>query len=295
MVAVPHELNALTALAALARSLDDLPTNDAWEVAATALSTSLQAPHCALLQPREAGLTVVATRGFCDAVAGSTVDLDAGVIGVAVARRRVIRLAASQGFARYALLGQSGAPKRPSPLPVADDVQSVLVCPTFVGDTLALVLFAESSRPHAFSATTEATFEVLGRLLARRADRPAPAPPRTARANADALVVRCYPGDDSVFVDGAYLIKGLPGRILRWMLEQHVATGRVDFTNRELRLELAATEPWIADNLESRLVLLRRRLAERSTPLTVEHVGRGRLRLAIERTVTLVIEGAASG
>ncbi|HRE88960.1 MAG TPA: hypothetical protein PK095_07440 [Myxococcota bacterium] len=131
---------------------------------------------------------------------------------------------------------------------------------------------------------------MIGRLLVPVLTAAAPTP---TVAPSSTIAIRCYESDDSVFVGGSYLINGLPGRILRWILEQHLATGRVDFTNRELRLELAATEPWIADNLESRLVLLRRRLDEKSAGLGLVHVGRGRLRLRLDGPLTLEVESAA--
>ena len=43
--------------------------------------------------------------------------------------------------------------------------------------------------------------------------------------------------------------------------------------------------PDIADNLEARLVLLQRRLLERSPHLKIEKTGRGRFRLCVERPV----------
>jgi adenylate cyclase len=46
--------------------------------------------------------------------------------------------------------------------------------------------------------------------------------------------------------------------------------------------------PDLSDNLEARLILLARRLAERDAGIRIEKAGRGRLRLAVSRPLELV-------
>jgi hypothetical protein len=46
--------------------------------------------------------------------------------------------------------------------------------------------------------------------------------------------------------------------------------------------------PDLGDNLEARLILLTRRLAERDAGIRIEKAGRGRLRLAVSRPLELV-------
>ena len=58
--------------------------------------------------------------------------------------------------------------------------------------------------------------------------------------------------------------------------------------NRELRLDPSIRLPDLSDNLEARLVLLQRRLAERSACLQMQRTGRGRFRLKATSPVELV-------
>ncbi len=97
-----------------------------------------------------------------------------------------------------------------------------------------------------------------------------------------------YACDDSVFIDGEYLIRGVAGRILRKLLHEYQESGRSTFTNKEIRLDSKLQLPPLKDNLESRLILLKRRLEERCPSLQIIKSGRGQLRLAVTRP--LVIE-----
>lgn len=91
-----------------------------------------------------------------------------------------------------------------------------------------------------------------------------------------------------MFIDGDYLIKGVAGAVLWRILNDYSERGRVDFSNRELRLDTRLGLPEISDNLEARLILLNRRLQERSPFLHIEKTGRGRFRLLLQRPLVLV-------
>lgn len=63
------------------------------------------------------------------------------------------------------------------------------------------------------------------------------------------------------------------------------------FPHLPMAMTAGARMPEIKDNLETRLLLLRRRLREKRTPIRLARVGRGRVRLEAEGP--LVLEAVA--
>ncbi len=61
----------------------------------------------------------------------------------------------------------------------------------------------------------------------------------------------------------------------------------MDFTNREVHVDSSLELPEFRGNFESRLVLLKRRLAERNAPLRIDKTGRGRFRPAVRADLLL--------
>ena len=174
------------------------------------------------------------------------------------------------------------------------NAQSQMAVPVVAGQQLLGVLYAEDTRPGAFSQRHEHVMEIVAHALSRdlvseaEAEPEPEAPTRSASAaEARSLRVRCFEVDSSVFFDGEYVIKSLPGSILMKLLHEHVASGRTEFTLRELRLDPALQTHAGRDNLDARLILLRRRLEERFPFVRIERTGRGQFRLAVERTIVL--------
>jgi adenylate cyclase len=239
--------------------------------------------------------------GFRYAVlmAADEIEPGAGLVGTAASRRRVIvtanltrarAMAAAVnsddgpgGSAELALLGLAGA-------------RSAAAVPLVVGKDLLGVLYLESAQPSAFGGPTEGLLRIIGAhaaaaLAARRA--PAVQKPQSAPVAAPAasgeppIEIVYYQADDTVLCDSAYIVKGAPGRILWSMLKAHAASGRTDFSNRELRLDESLELPAGNNNLEARLLVLRRRLADMDCGVRLERVGRGRLELRLERPAEL--------
>jgi hypothetical protein len=107
------------------------------------------------------------------------------------------------------------------------------------------------------------------------------------RAQGEPLLVRYYEEDDSVFFGREYVIKGAAGRILWRLLQQLQTEQRDEFTNRELRLDKTLKLSPFKDNLEARLIALRRRLLERGGTLALVPMSRGRFRLETMRPLRL--------
>ena len=184
-------------------------------------------------------------------------------------------------------------------LPGLAHVESALAVPAIALGQLVGVLMVESPDPVAFTADDEATLSVLASVVANaiEAERSrdstddagvaAPAARKSDDAAVPSTHVRFFAVDGSTFLDGDYLIKGVAGRILWSLLGHYEREGRTEFTNKEVRLDPTLELPEFRDNLDSRLLLLKRRLDERAAAIRIEKTGRGRFRIVVATSLRL--------
>ncbi|MCU1457440.1 MAG: ptsp [Actinomycetia bacterium] len=274
--------------------------------------------HSMLMMVDETGnrLYTIASRGYDRAGIGSEVDVGEGIIGVVAARGIPIRVSNVQRMVTYARTVQRsvGPEVDDIPLPGLASARSQLAAPAMVMGQLIGVLAVESERQGAFGPEDEELLGVVAHLVAgaieldrvgerarvgARPDAPAgeggavhaPSAPtgKPERVN----TVRFFPADGSTFVNGDYLVKGVPGRILWRLLREHRDDGRTEFSNREVRLDPSLELPAFRDNLESRLILLKRRLDERVAPMRIQKTGRGRFSLVVDGPLVLDLAGSS--
>jgi adenylate cyclase len=271
-----------------------------------------------LLHDEGAGrLFTIASRGYGESGVGAEVEIGQGLIGTVARERRLLRFKNLDSDLRYSRTIRRESPATACaeiPLPGLPDPQSVMVIPLTVGDRLVGVLVAEDRDPARFSEWHEAYLEIIGNQIAlgiaRMIDRsaeetegaeagsalrplasstPAPPPVRAGKVSATKPhTLIYYKNDDAIFVDGEYLIRNIPARILWKLLEESQRTGRTEFSNREVRLDASLGLPPVKDNFESRLILLRHRLREKCPDLQIVSTARGRFALQKNAAIDMI-------
>ena len=276
------------------------------DVSLDALSELFGYDHSFLMAPDEQGgrLFTLGSRGFGESGIGSEAWIGEGILGVAAERREVVR---TTNFSRDVLYsnavrsavecrGEDSLLEREIALPGLPHVESQLVVPIVAQEKLLGILCLQSATPGRFLSDDERVVRIAARQMAvsmallerTESTKPQPISRRLhAVQPTGTSTVKHYRADDSIFIDGAYLIKGIAGRIFWKLVQSYAQSGRVDFTNKEIRLDASLQLPDFKDNLEARLILLRRRLQDRCDFLNLTQVGRGQFRLDVQRQLTL--------
>jgi adenylate cyclase len=296
-------LDALTERLTACTNLDSLLT-----ASLEGLSSLFGYDHSFVLVPDEEDkrLFTIASHGFPASGIGSEVAIGEGIIGTAAAQRSPIRnanLARDMIYSRLVRtgvenLGDKQLMQREIPLPGLANACSQLAVPLLAHHHLLGVLCLQSEEAGRFAAVDErlalvaarqiaATMEMIRLQATAEPEESRRERPRAASQAGPCSVIKHFGSDDSVFIDDAYLVKGVPGRILRKIACAYLSEGRSEFSNKEIRLDSSLQLPDFKDNLETRLILLRRRIEERCDFLQIVPVGRGRFRFDVKRRLKL--------
>jgi adenylate cyclase len=261
-----------------------------------------------LADDRNAKLVTIASRGYPENGVGAEVGFGDGLIGMVARARHALRLSAIDHSLRYAravrdraeAMAGAEAVCREIPMPGLPTAASQIAVPLVTRGRLIGVLAVESTDPLAFMPREDTILAVAAAHLAtaieqlsRETEEPsAAALPRTKSVRTAGALPRTrvfcfFHAEDCVFVDGEYLIRNVPGRILWRLLTQHRDEGRSEFTNRELRMDTWLGLPEIKDNLESRLILLRKRMEQKCPDVRLIQRGRGRFSLETDVAIEL--------
>lgn len=171
--------------------------------------------------------------------------------------------------------------KERAPIVDVEDESNRLAIPIQLhGRLLGLLQVANPADCH-FTVEDEKSLAIVAHYLALQL------PTANSLASNHRSTVRHYTVDNTIFIDDHYLIKGVAGAILWKLVCEYHDYQRSEFCNRELRRDPALGLPEVLENLESRLILLQRRLQERCPFLAIEKTGRGRFRLRVDRNLKL--------
>ena len=286
------------------------------------LDESFGFKHSMILVPAEETgvLVTIATRGYPENGAGAEVRFGEGIGGMVAEARKPIRISGLMrgmlyAFAMHKEAAEPAAGLRPRaafPLPGLANPESQLGVPLLVRGELVGVLCLESEVPYRFHEEDKASIELLGSYLAiaiqnmQLQERSADAAAETRRdagAGPPAAASRRRAAREPRAPRRRLLRRRRVHPARRRVPDPQPAgedplaaarprarrTGRQEFTNRELRLDKSLNLPEWKDNLESRLLLLRRRLEQKSPDIRLVPRARGRFALELGCDVTLSV------
>jgi hypothetical protein len=227
-------------------------------------------------------LRVAAAHGLSDGALGSEVEVGEGLLGAVARSRQPLRISRMDRDMRYARAAAraAGATAPATTMPGLRGAQSLMAAPLVAHGELVGVLAAGSERQDAFDDRDESVFAIAANHAAAgihglsRARGVAPKSSVMRRFRLDRE-------DEALFVDREYVTRGVAALIAWKLLSVHQREGRTAFTNRELRADPGLKLPELKDNLESRLLLLRKRFEQKCPDVRIVPTGRGRFDLEV--------------
>lgn len=248
-----------------------------------------------LAEPDQQTLVTHSSFGYALGGVGAEVKKGEGLIGLCAEHSRLLQVGAMGEGLRYAKAAREGVsvsslmPK--IPLPGILNPASQIAAPLRVQGEFIGVLAVESETKTYWGPKDQLLLSTVANFLAagiRAFDKSEktmkatnPEPPVCPAEQDKSLRMRWVPGDDLLFVNDQYLIKNIPAKILWYLLQTYHTTGRSEFSNMELRSEKSLSLPEVKDNLETRLILLRKRLEEHCRGIRLVSTGRGKFRLEV--------------
>lgn len=253
-------------------------------------------------------LCTISTRGYNQSGVGSEVKIGEGVIGRAAQMKIPF---AHASLTRELLYARSTADSgketqldnilnKAIPLPGLKTSRSQLAVPIVLRDELLGILFAESENIYEFRESDESILKTLSHVLALAIQNlqishefeivaaPAARKPTVSSQSAqEKLIFTYFKKEDCILLNGEYLIRNVPARILWRMLNHYKNEGKTEFTNREFRMDSWLQLPEIKDNLETRMILLRKRLEKKCPLIAITSSGRGRIALLVSGEIVL--------
>lgn len=255
-------------------------------------------------------LVTISTRGYNQNGVGAEVNFGEGVIGHAAEMQAPFVHASLTRELLYARSTSSLSDRLEDqnlfqnaiPLPGLKDSRCQVAVPIVLHKELLGVLFAESQNIFELRESDENILKTLSHFLglamsrlqlSHEADveKASGQPRKPSSSNAqqgEKLVFTYFKNEDCLFLNGEYLIRNVPARILWKILKEYKEQKKTEYSNRELRMDPWLELPDVKDNLETRLILLRKRLGKKSPAVTMITTGRGRFHFEIRGDYTLI-------
>lgn len=260
------------------------------------LDQSFGFKHSMLLVPDDHTnrLITISTHGYNQAGVGSEVRIGEGIIGKVAESKRPL---AFMGFKREMIYARTSITSadddhfsRAIELPTLPNTLSQIAVPLLSRNELIGILQIESVENFDLKESDEEFLMTFGSYVALLIEnfqmQESPEQPLTSkvtetRLSESKIHVAYYKNDDCIFIDGEYLIRNIPAKLLWKILKSYEAKGQTEFSNRELRMDPTLQLPDFKDNLETRLILLRKRLEKKCPAFKLPSCGRGKFRLEL--------------